>query len=550
MRSRTLAGAVAAGLVVAGDVAVRRSRRAGLDVIGAPTPADGAGYGAAGDGAADPAAGYGFLVAAGVNLTDAQRRAAAGHARRAGLDVLDLIPADLPAGRLRALLRRVDPAAYRRSPLEPGQGVYQALCVSADTLERAGLKGVDGLAPVELAELTVHLKRYAPTSSGLAVLAGLAAATADRPGARAADLAGWRAVLRLPPPGPSPAALAVKRDEYAADLAAGTDRFFEPPRTTCPWCGADRLAPRLRAADLGQSKPGTFRYDRCRACSHVFQNPRLSPAGLEFYYRDFYDGLGEARMEALFGAGAAPYRSRAGLVARSAAPRTWLDVGGGHGHFCLIARETWPGTRFDALDQGAGIEEAHRRGWADGIYRGEFPARAAELAGRYDVVSMFHYLEHVRDPFAELDAAREVVRPGGHLVIEVPNIESLSASLLGSAWAGWLVPQHQHMIPMDNLLAALAERSFTPVTASFGDSRPGGPAGLAVYFNLNRWFPDPTLPWRTAPHPEVRKAVRAVALTAAAPAMVLAAVADLVLQPLRRSGRRADVYRVVARRDG
>ncbi|MGF7233371.1 MAG: class I SAM-dependent methyltransferase, partial [Frankia sp.] len=434
-------------------------------------------------------------------------------------------------------------------------GAYQALCVATDTLERAGLKAAQGLAPVDLAELTTRLKRYAPTSTGLAVLDGLATATGDRRGQRAADAAGWRAALLLLPPTPSPAALAVKRDEYAADLAAGsspaagTGRFFEPPRTTCPWCGAAALERRLRAVDLVQAKPGTFRYDRCRACAHVFQNPRLSPAGLEFYYRDFYDGLGEARMEALFGAGAGPYRSRAGLVARSAAPRTWLDVGGGHGHFCLIARETWPETRFDALDQGAGIVEAHRRGWVDDIYRGEFPALAGELAGRYDVVSMFHYLEHVRDPFAELDAAREVVRPGGHLVIEVPNIESLSASLVGQAWAGWLVPQHQHMIPMDNLLAALAERSFTPVTASFGDSLPGGPGGLAVYFHLNRWFPDPTLPWRPASHQKIRKVARGAAFAAAVPAMVAAAAGDLALTPLRRSGRRADVYRVVARRD-
>ena len=33
-----------------------------------------------------------------------------------------------------------------------------------------------------------------------------------------------------------------------------------------------------------------FTLEQCGDCGHVFQNPRLTPEGLEFYYRDFYDG--------------------------------------------------------------------------------------------------------------------------------------------------------------------------------------------------------------------------------------------------------------------
>ncbi|MGF7237699.1 MAG: hypothetical protein ACQSGP_22460, partial [Frankia sp.] len=112
-RSGVLAGAAAAGLAAVGDTAVRRARRAGLDVIGTAAFGDGpADDRPADDGPADnrPAddrtADYGFLLAAGVTLTDGQRRAAAAYARREGLDVLDLVPADLPARRLRGLLRR------------------------------------------------------------------------------------------------------------------------------------------------------------------------------------------------------------------------------------------------------------------------------------------------------------------------------------------------------------------------------------------------------------------------------------------------------------
>src|SRR5207237_653225 len=84
-----------------------------------------------------------------------------------------------------------------------------------------------------------------------------------------------------------------------------------------------RTAPvHLRSRDLLQHKPGRFTLARCRACRHIFQNPRLSLAGLDFYYKDFYDGIGEAGMEFIFGYGVAPYLARARMMkaARELAP--------------------------------------------------------------------------------------------------------------------------------------------------------------------------------------------------------------------------------------
>ena len=82
-----------------------------------------------------------------------------------------------------------------------------------------------------------------------------------------------------------------------------------------------------------------------------FQNPRLNADGLEFYYRDFYDGLGEERLGNVF---AGPHedvpRPRGAAAAAAAAPAKWLDVGTGHGHFCEVARTVFPDTAFDGLD--------------------------------------------------------------------------------------------------------------------------------------------------------------------------------------------------------
>src|SRR5262249_50349533 len=158
----------------------------------------------------------------------------------------------------------------------------------------------------------------------------------------------------------------------------------------------------------------------CRQCGHVFQNPRLSLAGLDFYYRDFYEGEGQDVMEGLFLAGSVMYRARAEFARghMEAPPTRWLDVGSGHGHFCLAAAGIFEQTTFEALDMSDAVHDAERRGWIARGYQGMFPDVALGIEERYDVVSMFHYLEHTREPVDEIRAAHRVLRPNGHLVIE------------------------------------------------------------------------------------------------------------------------------------
>ncbi|GAA3077440.1 hypothetical protein GCM10020000_73820 [Streptomyces olivoverticillatus] len=144
-------------------------------------------------------------------------------------------------------------------------------------------------------------------------------------------------------------------------------------------------------------------------------------------------------------------------------PRLWLDVGTGHGHFCAEARKIHPDTEFHGLDQGEGVRTAEREQRVTRAFRGSFPALTDQLADRYDVVSMHHYLEHTRSPREELAAAHTALRPEGHLLIEVPDPDSYYAVLLGRLWVGWLQPQHQHLMPIANLSSALSELGFTVV---------------------------------------------------------------------------------------
>ncbi|MFC7450889.1 class I SAM-dependent methyltransferase [Rhodococcus daqingensis] len=341
---------------------------------------------------------------------------------------------------------------------------------------------------------------------------------------------------------------AAARQRYSRDLASGTARFFESRRETCPWCGGHALRKSVESPDFSQRKPGIFRLDRCLDCGHVFQNPRLSVAGLEFYYRDFYDGAGAENADFGFTVTAPVYRDRAVMVAPFTTPTRWLDVGTGQAHFCNAAREVWPDTVFDGLDMSANVERAQQRGWISRGFRGSFPELAEELAGRYDVVSMHHYLEHTRDPFTELDAAARVLLPGGYLLIEVPDPEWPLARLLGRYWPGWSQPQHQHLFPLGNLRTALADRGLTAVAEQRAQAQMPLDFGGCALFRVTTLMPDLS-PWSPLAATRLRRLWRVGAWTLGAPVILAGGLVDQVIKAALRDRGRSNCYRLLARKD-
>ncbi|MEV0095372.1 class I SAM-dependent methyltransferase [Streptomyces sp. NPDC050738] len=324
-----------------------------------------------------------------------------------------------------------------------------------------------------------------------------------------------------------------------------------PRRTTCSWCESPRLSEHIRTTDLVQHKPGVFVIDRCDDCGHSFQNPQLTPEGLEFYYRDCYDGLGEEATAKIFNGNGSTtsYRGRAASVARFAQPERWLDVGTGHGHFCAEAKKILPATVFDGLDVSDGVEIARREGRVDTAHRGFFPDLASTMPGQYDAVSMFHYLEHTIDPRAELAAAHEALSPGGHLVIDVPDPESLMGKVLGRWWICWFQPQHLNFITRRNIRRALEETGFTVVAVERRD--PHIPADLvaALALWMGEKVPRGNAPWFPKVPSKSRLRLREALFRLAIPLFLAAYAVDRLAAPLARRTSLSNAYRIVARRN-
>jgi SAM-dependent methyltransferase len=613
-----MTGIILALLVIAGLAVNGLRLRARIPpVLPAASPSAGPHANADGD--------WAWITARQMALDEATRQDAIAYARAEGLDLVDLVPADLPATVARDLIRAVDPRSYRRDRIAAGRSAGAAVLIAQPLFQRAAVRAPGGAGrpePADVAEAVRRIRPCAGHGAAVVVAPGLRSAGDDLAKRRArlkangaivpvhltfdaipyaltvvALLASWpwglaaaaayclqpylifagtairprgRHAAALPRPVHAPyvwlrtaagrwqsAAEAERHAElaeaavwYRDALAAGTSRFTEPRRPDCPWCGSAELTLAVRSPDLVQRKPGLFTLERCTACGHVFQNPRLTPEGLAFYYRDAYDGLGAATAESVFAMAGESYRARARMLKPLTTPKAWLDVGSGHGHFCATAQQIWPDTVFDGLDQGAGIEEAERRGWIATAHRGAFPDLADELAGRYDVVSMHHYLEHTTDPFRELDAAARVLPPGGYLLIELPDPQWPLGRLLGRYWMAWFQPQHQHMMPLGNLTGALAGRGLQPVAIERGPAHQANDFVTAAYLFFCRLAPDRTQPWSARPPTSATRAWQALAWAVGVPVIAVGLLLDRTLvRALARHWDRGNAYRVLARKE-
>jgi SAM-dependent methyltransferase len=138
--------------------------------------------------------------------------------------------------------------------------------------------------------------------------------------------------------------------------------------------------------------------------------------------------------------------------------RRLLDVGCGAGLFLEAAA----GRGFTCIGvEPSAVAAAHCQGKGLDILETEFEGVATVPAGSADVIHMRNVLEHLRDPRALVEAAAEVLAPGGLLVAGVPNDYNpvQRTARAGGTRPWWLsVPHHLNYFDFDSL-AGLIESS-------------------------------------------------------------------------------------------
>ncbi|MEO8348341.1 MAG: class I SAM-dependent methyltransferase [Acidobacteriota bacterium] len=229
------------------------------------------------------------------------------------------------------------------------------------------------------------------------------------------------------------------------------------PAGRCKACGSADLE---RFVDVNDR----FSLVECRNCRLVATFPVLTDAEIADYYPASYYGKSNRRFNLLFERLIPVFRSRRRrAIERFARAGRLLDVGCGRGLLpALMRARGWEvhGVEFSDWAARHAREELHVPVFVGDFLESPYPP------GFFDVVVFWHVLEHVRDPVAALRKSREILKPGGLLVVAVPNLESYQAVATRRHWFHLDVPRHYHHFRLGVLRRILEESGFSVESVS------------------------------------------------------------------------------------
>lgn len=266
----------------------------------------------------------------------------------------------------------------------------------------------------------------------------------------------------------------------------------------CPVCGSGERS--LLHDQLWDNvffaAPGKWSLWRCGGCGSAYLDPRpdrmtiglaysryythaaAEAPGAETAYQKLRVALANGYRNRRYGTSRRPETALGNVLARLVRPLAWpvdtafrylprrdgspkgrvLDLGCGGGEWLQLAREAgWDvaGSDPDPL--------ARARAAARGIEVRDSIEAWEDQAETFDVVTMSHVIEHVHDPLATLRSAYRLLRPGGRLFVDTPNIDAIGHRIYGRDWRGLETPRHLVLFNRRSLRDALAQAGFSKI---------------------------------------------------------------------------------------
>lgn len=196
----------------------------------------------------------------------------------------------------------------------------------------------------------------------------------------------------------------------------------------CPICGAHSWE------RLFDSR--SYAIGRCTGCQLVRTLGVVADDGVATY--PHFDQRETAVVKLMRFAVTQLLRERASIVGKAASKGArLLDVGCGSGAFArMMSERGYDAVGVEPFSLGRPVDEPGLR-----LIRAEF-ADVKNDIGKFDVVTMWHVLEHIPSPKELLEGVLDVLAPGGVLVLSVPNFASWQSRFFEGGWFHLDPPRH------------------------------------------------------------------------------------------------------------
>ena len=221
----------------------------------------------------------------------------------------------------------------------------------------------------------------------------------------------------------------------------------------CPLCNSEQIIAVHKIPDHFLSGQ-VFTVSQCNECGFRFTNPRPNADALGAYYQS---NAYIAHSNTQKGFIAFTYqRIRNYTIHRKIArisalhpAGSLLDIGCATGEFLAACRKKgWKVTGVEPDEKAASFATQH-------FHLNVFPETALKTFadGSFEVITLWHVLEHVDSLHERVEEIYRLLAPGGLAVVAVPNPACYDAHHYGTFWAAWDVPRHLSHFSPSNMIS-------------------------------------------------------------------------------------------------
>lgn len=228
----------------------------------------------------------------------------------------------------------------------------------------------------------------------------------------------------------------------------------------CPICNHTSFKPFLKTKDFMITQE-EFTIVECENCGFHFTNPAPEESKVDKYYQDeayishssskkgiinwIYNKVREVTLN-----------QKLGWIKKHSEGNNLLDIGCGTGHF--LSKVEKNGYSVTGLEPDPIARE--NAAALNGVHPLDIASLKSLEKQSYDVITMWHVLEHVYELKESVETYLNLLKPNGTLFIAVPNLESWDAQHYKEYWAAYDVPRHLYHFRKKDIENLFKEQNF------------------------------------------------------------------------------------------
>lgn len=217
-------------------------------------------------------------------------------------------------------------------------------------------------------------------------------------------------------------------------------------KVICPYCQS-KSSIYFHTKDFNRKiTQEIFDHYLCSKCALIFIAP--TPVKLADYYPEDYHLVPES--PDYFETGSEHEYYKIEIVQNYASKGRLLEIGPSYGSFTYLAKKA--GFEVDAIEMNVRCCQFLNKVVGVNAINSDDPISALQQLKSYDVIALWHVLEHLPDPWATLDAICTNLKSGGIIVLATPNPNSFQFKIMGRFWPHIDAPRHLMLIPINLLV--------------------------------------------------------------------------------------------------